>query len=147
MATKITVVFEKTVSTAARRPRPCGWPWKDTGYEINISTTTAAAFRQQLAPYIPHGRRLQSEGASHRQRPGRRTTAARARRTVRRAGLIAGPHQSLGGRWLRRPVNNARLREGPRPHMHDERILTCKDWGCVKSRQRTRKAGWAALID
>jgi Lsr2 len=45
------------------------------GYEIDLSTSNAAAFRRQLAPFIEHARKA---GSRQRRRPGR-TEASRER--------------------------------------------------------------------
>jgi Lsr2 len=42
-----------------------------TGYEIDLSTKNANAFRRQLAPFIEHARRT---GRGQRRRPGRATS-------------------------------------------------------------------------
>jgi hypothetical protein len=46
-----------------------------TGYEIDLSTKNATAFRAQLAPFIAHARRV---GRGPRRRPGR-TLSSRER--------------------------------------------------------------------
>jgi hypothetical protein len=46
-----------------------------TGYEIDLSTKNATAFRRQLAPFIEHARRA---GRGPRRRPGR-TASSRER--------------------------------------------------------------------
>lgn len=46
-----------------------------TGYEIDLSTSNAAAFRRQLAPFIAHARKA---GRGARRQPGR-SAGSRAR--------------------------------------------------------------------
>jgi hypothetical protein len=46
-----------------------------TGYEIDLSTKNATAFRRQLAPFIEHARKT---GRGQRRRPGQ-TTSGRER--------------------------------------------------------------------
>jgi nucleoid-associated protein Lsr2 len=74
MAQKITVELEDDID---------GGPADETvrfglggaEYEIDLSTKNAAAFRQQLAPFIEHARRT---GRGQRRRPGR-TVSSRER--------------------------------------------------------------------
>jgi hypothetical protein len=74
MAQKITVALEDDID---------GGPADETvrfglggaEYEIDLSTKNAAAFRQQLAPFIEHARRT---GRGQRRRPGR-TVSSRER--------------------------------------------------------------------
>jgi Lsr2 len=74
MAQKVTVALEDDLD---------GGPADETvrfgidgaAYEIDLSTKNAAAFRQQLAPFIGHARRA---GRGPRRRPGR-TSASRER--------------------------------------------------------------------
>ena len=72
MATKITVVLEDDLD-GGPADETVRFGIDGTGYEIDLSTSNATAFRRQLAPYIEHARR-----AGTRKRPGR-TVASRAR--------------------------------------------------------------------
>jgi hypothetical protein len=76
MTTKITVVLEDDLD-GGPADETVRFGIDGTGYEIDLSTTNAAAFRRQLAPYIDHARRV---GTRVRQRPGR-IAASRARST------------------------------------------------------------------
>jgi Lsr2 len=74
MATKITIVLEDDIEGGpAEETLRFGLDGRE--YEIDLSSTNAAAFRQQIAPYIEHARRAGSR------QPQRlvRTTASRER--------------------------------------------------------------------
>ena len=74
MTTKITVVLEDDLD-GGPADETVRFGIDGTGYEIDLSTTNAAAFRRQLAPYIDHARRV---GTRVRPRPGR-IAASRSR--------------------------------------------------------------------
>ena len=67
MTTKITVVLEDDLD-GGPADETVRFGIDGTGYEIDLSTTNAAAFRRQLVPYIDHARRV---GTRVRPRPGR----------------------------------------------------------------------------
>ena len=73
MATKMTVVLEDDLE-GGPADETIRFGLGGTDYEIDLSAMNAAAFRQQLGPYIEHARRA---GRGQRQRPGR-TAASRA---------------------------------------------------------------------
>jgi len=60
-----------------------------TGYEIDLSTTNAAAFRRQLAPFITHARKA---GRGPRHQPGRsaasRERSGDIRAWAKQAGIV-----------------------------------------------------------
>src|SRR5690348_2817226 len=74
MATKITVALEDDLG-GGPADETVRFAIDGTGYEIDLNANNAAAFRQQLAPYIDHARRA---GTRARRRPGR-TAASRER--------------------------------------------------------------------
>jgi Lsr2 len=74
MATKITVVLEDDLD-GGPADETVRFAVDGTGYEIDLNASSAAAFRQQLAPYIEHARRT---GPRVRPQPGR-TAASRGR--------------------------------------------------------------------
>lgn len=75
MATKITVVLEDDLEGGpAEQTLRFGLDGKE--YEIDLNSHNAAAFRQQVAPFIEHARRVGSR--QHPQRPVR-TAASRER--------------------------------------------------------------------
>jgi Lsr2 len=74
MATKITVVLEDDLE-GGPADETVRFGIDGTGYEIDLNANNAAAFRQQLAPYLDHARRA---GPRVRRRPGR-TAASRER--------------------------------------------------------------------
>ncbi|HYB85603.1 MAG TPA: Lsr2 family protein [Streptosporangiaceae bacterium] len=74
MATKITVVLEDDIQGGpAEETLRFGLDGRE--YEIDLNSTNAAAFRQQIAPYLEHARRA---GSRPTQRPVR-TAASRER--------------------------------------------------------------------
>ena len=74
MATKITVVLEDDIQGGpAEETLRFGLDGRE--YEIDLNSTNAAAFRQQIAPYLEHARRA---GSRPLQRPVR-TAASRER--------------------------------------------------------------------
>jgi hypothetical protein len=74
MATKITVVLEDDIEGGpAEETLRFGLDGRE--YEIDLNSRNAAAFRQQIAPFIEHARRA---GSRQLQRPVR-TTASRER--------------------------------------------------------------------
>ena len=74
MATKITVVLEDDIQGGpAEETLRFGLDGRE--YEIDLNSTNAAAFRQQIAPYLEHARRA---GSRQPQRPVR-TAASRER--------------------------------------------------------------------
>ena len=67
MAQKITVALEDDID-GGPADETVRFGLGGTEYEIDLSTKNAAAFRQQLAPFIEHARRT---GRGQRRRPGR----------------------------------------------------------------------------
>jgi hypothetical protein len=80
MAQKVTVASTMT-SPAARHRRRCGFAVGGTDYEIDLNNKNAAAFRQQLAPFIEYAAR-----------PGGPNLAG-AGRTASNSLVISGPGQ------------------------------------------------------
>ena len=74
MAQKITVALEDDID-GGPADETVRFGLGGTEYEIDLSTKNAAAFRQQLAPFIEHARRT---GRRQRRRPGR-TVSGRER--------------------------------------------------------------------
>ena len=67
MAQKITVALEDDLD-GGPADETVRFGLGGTGYEIDLSTKNATAFRRQLAPFIEHARR---NGRGPRRRPGR----------------------------------------------------------------------------
>ena len=74
MVQKITVALEDDID-GGPADETVRFGLGGTEYEIDLSTKNAAAFRQQLAPFIEHARRT---GRGQRRRPGR-TVSSRER--------------------------------------------------------------------
>jgi hypothetical protein len=74
MAQKITVALEDDLD-GGPADETVRFGLGGTEYEIDLSTRNAAAFRQQLAPFVGHARRI---GRGQRRRPGR-TVSSRER--------------------------------------------------------------------
>jgi hypothetical protein len=72
MAQKLTVALEDDLD-GGPADETVRFAIDGTGYEIDLRTSHADAFRRQLAPYIEHARRA---GRSQPRRPGR-TAASR----------------------------------------------------------------------
>jgi Lsr2 len=67
MAQKITVALEDDLD-GGPADQTVRFGLGGTGYEIDLSTKNANAFRRKLAPFIEHARRT---GRGQRRRPGR----------------------------------------------------------------------------
>jgi Lsr2 len=74
MAQKVTVVPEDDL-TGGSAEQTVRFAFEGTDYEIDLNVKNAAAFHQQLAPYLEHARRA---GRAQPRRPGR-TAAGRQR--------------------------------------------------------------------
>jgi hypothetical protein len=74
MAQKMTVALEDDLD-GSPADETVRFGLGGTEYEIDLSTKNAAAFREQLAPFVGHARRT---GRGQRRRPGR-TVSSRER--------------------------------------------------------------------
>jgi len=72
MAQKVSVVLEDDL-TGGPAEQTIRFAFEGTGYEIDLNAKNAAAFSEQLAPYLAHARRA---GRAQARRPGR-TAAGR----------------------------------------------------------------------
>jgi len=74
MAQKVTVTLQDDLD-GGRADETVRFAIGGTGYEIDLSTSNAAAFRRQLVPFIAHARKA---GRGPRRQPGR-SAASRER--------------------------------------------------------------------
>jgi hypothetical protein len=94
--TKITVVLEDDLD-GGRADETVRFELGGSEYEIDLSAKNAAAFRQQLAPFIEHARRA---GRGQRRRPGRAASSRQRSGDIRAWAKDHGMAVSDRGRIL-----------------------------------------------